>query len=36
MEEKQLQQNPIEVTRSLHAKFDAENAKDTTKAHDQP
>lgn len=36
MEEKQLKDNLIEVARSLRAKFDDENDKDTTKAHDQP
>lgn len=36
MEEKQLKGNLIEVARSLHAKFNVENANDTTRECDQP
>lgn len=36
MEEKQLKGNLNEIVRSLHAKFEAENAKDATKEHAQP
>lgn len=35
-DENKLKGNLIEVARSLHAKFDAENARDTTKECDKP
>lgn len=35
IEEKKIKENLKEVSRSLHAKFDAANAKDTTKECDQ-
>ena len=36
MEEKQLEGNLIKVARTLHAKFDVQNAKDATRESDQP
>lgn len=36
LEEKELKGNLIEVARSLRAKFDSENIKDTAREHDQP